>query len=324
MARRRRAHARPRCASADLDAVVPLHGMRLPLGCLLVVRAFELWTHENDIRRAAGLPASVPDPADLRLMTDLAVRLLPLGVARVAGEAAASTCTWCSPAPAAAPGTSSSATGPPRDGGAGGGIVADAVGFCRLVADRIGAGRARRARHRGDRARGHRPRRGRRPRAGLSGRSPLVTRPAGSPRSRGRRGAAAPGRGAAGRAPAPRWPPRARRAGGRRRPGPASRASFSARALAHTFRRDSRRNSRLAVRLAGASTRSSGVRRPPARSSARSSSADPGGQDASISRPGGKDVVDALVVPAAQVDAVGDGEVLRRDHPRPATAGGRS
>ena len=34
----------------------PLHGMRLPLGALLVVRAFELWTHENDIRRAAGLP----------------------------------------------------------------------------------------------------------------------------------------------------------------------------------------------------------------------------------------------------------------------------
>ena len=30
-------------------------------GALLVVRAFELWTHENDIRRVAGLPASVPD-----------------------------------------------------------------------------------------------------------------------------------------------------------------------------------------------------------------------------------------------------------------------
>src|SRR3954468_5477089 len=68
---------------ADLDALVRVHGMRLPLGALLVVRAFELWTHENDIRRAAGLPASVPDAATLRRMTELAVSLLPFGGARV-------------------------------------------------------------------------------------------------------------------------------------------------------------------------------------------------------------------------------------------------
>ena len=37
---------------------VAVHGMRLPLGALLVVRAFELWTHDNDIRLVAGLPAS--------------------------------------------------------------------------------------------------------------------------------------------------------------------------------------------------------------------------------------------------------------------------
>ena len=103
----------------------------------LVVRAFELWTHENDIRRATALPGSVPDAATLRLMTDLAVRMLPVGVARVAAPV------------------------PPADvhlvltGGGGGtwdvvlgdrtagtavpevAIVADAVGFCRLVADRI-------------------------------------------------------------------------------------------------------------------------------------------------------------------------------------------
>lgn len=54
-----------------------MHGLRLPLGALLIVRAFELWTHENDIRRVAGLPASVPDAPTLRLMTDLAARLLP-------------------------------------------------------------------------------------------------------------------------------------------------------------------------------------------------------------------------------------------------------
>ena len=63
---------------ADLHAEVALHGMRLPLGALLIVRAFELWTHDNDIRRAAGLPPAVPDASTLRLMTGLAARLLPL------------------------------------------------------------------------------------------------------------------------------------------------------------------------------------------------------------------------------------------------------
>lgn len=65
----------------DSSAEVAMHGMRLPVGALLVVRAFEVWTHENDIRSAVGLPASAPDPAALRLMCDLAVNLLPQATA---------------------------------------------------------------------------------------------------------------------------------------------------------------------------------------------------------------------------------------------------
>ncbi|NYJ06737.1 maleylpyruvate isomerase family mycothiol-dependent enzyme [Petropleomorpha daqingensis] len=124
-----------RVRGADLTAEVRVHGMALPLGALLVVRAFELWTHENDVRRAAGLPASVPDPATLRRMTELAVELLPVGVARVSDPVTpvdvhlvltgAGGGTWdvevgerSAPVPEVA-------------------IVADAVGFCRLVASRI-------------------------------------------------------------------------------------------------------------------------------------------------------------------------------------------
>jgi uncharacterized protein (TIGR03083 family) len=70
-------------ATDDLDQVVAVHRTRLPLRSLLVARAFELWTHENDIRAATGLPPSAPDPSTLTLMTDLASRLLPVGVARV-------------------------------------------------------------------------------------------------------------------------------------------------------------------------------------------------------------------------------------------------
>ena len=123
---------------ADLDALVPLHGMRLSLRCLLVVRAFELWTHENDVRQAVGRPGSEPDTAVLRLMTDLAVRLLPHGIARAADVTpfavhlvltGAGGGTWD-----VVLGERTAATAPEV------GIVADAVGFCRLVANRIGPG----------------------------------------------------------------------------------------------------------------------------------------------------------------------------------------
>jgi uncharacterized protein (TIGR03083 family) len=74
-----------RAADRTLDLVRPMdvrtrvavHGLRLPVSALLVVRAFELWTHENDIRQAVGWAPSVPDPSTLRLMTDLTARLLP-------------------------------------------------------------------------------------------------------------------------------------------------------------------------------------------------------------------------------------------------------
>jgi uncharacterized protein (TIGR03083 family) len=126
--------------TADLDREVAVHGIRLPLGALLVARAFEVWTHDNDIRRAAGLPPSVPDASTLRLMTELAARLLP--AAAVAAAAAART----------GPGSPTSLhlvlTGPgggtwdlvlgeSPPGGAAITIVTDAVGFCRLVANRV-------------------------------------------------------------------------------------------------------------------------------------------------------------------------------------------
>jgi uncharacterized protein (TIGR03083 family) len=125
-------------ARADLAALTPMHGMRLSLGALLVVRAFELWIHENDIRGVVGLSPSVPDPATLRLMTELAVGLLPHGVALVRSDVppvdvhlvltGAGGGTWD-----VAVGPRTAATPAPEVG-----IVADAVDFCRLVADRIG------------------------------------------------------------------------------------------------------------------------------------------------------------------------------------------
>jgi hypothetical protein len=117
-------------------ARLAVHGIRLPLGDLLVVRAFELWVHDNDIRRAVGLRPSVPDPPVLRLMSDLAARMLPYAAARMGLHPVDVHLVLTGPGG----GTWDVAIGQ----GAGGDpsqegvvIVTDAVGFCRLAANRL-------------------------------------------------------------------------------------------------------------------------------------------------------------------------------------------
>ena len=123
------------------DSRIAMHGIRLPLDDLLVVRAFELWVHENDIRRCAGLVPSVPDPPVLRLMSDLAVRMLPYAAARtglrervdvhlvLTGPGGG---TWD-----VTVGQQPDDLGPGEQGpGQDVAIVTDAVGFCRLAANR--------------------------------------------------------------------------------------------------------------------------------------------------------------------------------------------
>jgi uncharacterized protein (TIGR03083 family) len=120
-------------AASDPGAEVAVHGMRLPLDTLLVVRAFELWVHDNDIRQAVGLPPAVPDPSTLSLMTQAAARLLPQGAVLVGlGEPTSVHLvltgrgggTW----------DILIGSGPPAPVPVA--IVTDAVGFCWLVANR--------------------------------------------------------------------------------------------------------------------------------------------------------------------------------------------
>jgi len=122
---------------ADPGTKIALHGMRMSLGTLLVVRAFELWTHENDIRRAAGWDASVPDASTLRLMTELAARLLPHAAAQ-AGLGAPVDVRLVLTGPGG--GTWTVTVGGDAAAPAAVSIVTDAVGFCQLVANRITPG----------------------------------------------------------------------------------------------------------------------------------------------------------------------------------------
>jgi uncharacterized protein (TIGR03083 family) len=122
-------------AAGDPGAEVAVHGMRLPLGMLLVVRAFELWVHDNDIRQAVGLPPSVPDASTLSLMTQAAARLLPHTADR-GGLREPTSVHLVLTGPGGGTWDIAMCDGLAATAPAAVGIVTDAVGFCRLVANR--------------------------------------------------------------------------------------------------------------------------------------------------------------------------------------------
>ena len=123
-------------AAGGRTARLAMHGIVLPLDDLLVVRAFELWVHDNDIRRAVGLPPSVPDPPVLHLMSGLAARMLPYAAARMGLHPVDVHLVLTGPGG----GTWDVAIGQGAGGDPGRedvAIVTDAVGFCRLAANRL-------------------------------------------------------------------------------------------------------------------------------------------------------------------------------------------
>jgi uncharacterized protein (TIGR03083 family) len=120
--------------TADPGARVAVHGMRLPVRALLIVRAFELWIHENDIRRAVGWAASVPDASTLRMMADLAARLLP-GAAARAGVREPADVHLVLTGPGGGTWDVTVGDGPANRAAVT--IVTDTAGFCWLAANRI-------------------------------------------------------------------------------------------------------------------------------------------------------------------------------------------
>ncbi|MBV8951157.1 MAG: maleylpyruvate isomerase family mycothiol-dependent enzyme [Actinobacteria bacterium] len=66
-------------ASGRLE--VPGVGFSMSRHSALAARAFETWTHDDDIRRAIGLPLVVPPAEHLHVMADTSARSLPLALA---------------------------------------------------------------------------------------------------------------------------------------------------------------------------------------------------------------------------------------------------
>lgn len=115
------------------------HGAPVDFAGLLLIRTFELWTHGDDVRRALGHRLAAPDNAQLRLMTNLAAAVLPLGLAIIERSRAGHTLRLV---------LTGAGGGTWRVGLAPGDaardhddlvIVADTLDFCRLAANRLTA-----------------------------------------------------------------------------------------------------------------------------------------------------------------------------------------
>ena len=119
---------------AAFDAPVALYGVTLSLERWLLVRAFEMWTHEEDIRRAIGRPLLAPEPERLSPMTRLAVTLLPAGLSRA--DLSHPGCMARLVLTGGGGGTWSVPLGPDATPPADVRVVMDAADFCRVIADR--------------------------------------------------------------------------------------------------------------------------------------------------------------------------------------------
>jgi MDMPI C-terminal domain len=133
-----------------LDREFALHGLRMPLDALLIVRSFEVWTHEEDILRVTGRRLGTPDTQTLQLMTDLAFGILPGVFAGAIGGSGGDNWirfvltgpggrTWDWHACGADPlsGSASASASAPQPDAWSLRVVMPAVDFCRLVANRM-------------------------------------------------------------------------------------------------------------------------------------------------------------------------------------------
>ena len=104
-----------------LSAPAYFGGVTADVKFVLLARVFELWTHDNDLRRAVGLARVEPDPARLWMMTRAVMPLVRLvGDARIRFVVTgAGGGVW------------------PAEGDEIAEIAVDSVAFCRRVANRI-------------------------------------------------------------------------------------------------------------------------------------------------------------------------------------------
>ncbi len=113
-------------------------GLQLSRDDTLVVRAFETWTHTDDLRGVLGLGSEPPDPRSLSLMSDLAGRMLPSALSLAGRRRDGKTARLVLTGPGGGDWTIAMGRGEPAavpDVT----LIADVVDWCRVVGDRLAA-----------------------------------------------------------------------------------------------------------------------------------------------------------------------------------------
>ena len=118
-----------------LPATVTFHGLPMSPRNVFVTRAFEVWTHHNDIRGALGQPSTEPPAPDLRLMSSLAVRSTPLGLTLAGREHHDRAVRVVLTGDGGGTWVIGYGTNPPVEPDTT--FIADAIDFCRMAAQRL-------------------------------------------------------------------------------------------------------------------------------------------------------------------------------------------
>jgi uncharacterized protein (TIGR03083 family) len=105
----------------------------------MLIRAFETWTHDDDIRRATGRDQVVPEPAAMRAMAELSMRLLPLALGIHGTPRPDRTARVVLTGPGGGEWTVTCAAGDVPHDGVDVVITASVVDWCRRFADRLPA-----------------------------------------------------------------------------------------------------------------------------------------------------------------------------------------
>jgi uncharacterized protein (TIGR03083 family) len=103
----------------------------------LVIRAFETWTHNDDLRRVLGHDNAVPEAGVMRAMAELAMQSLPLAMAVQGTAHADRTARIVLTGPGGGEWTIVCGPGDPVAGSPDVVVTASVVDFCRRFADRL-------------------------------------------------------------------------------------------------------------------------------------------------------------------------------------------
>ncbi len=126
-------------SALDSDALrqpFHFHYLDTSLGTVLIARVFEVWTHDEDIRRATGRLIDRPDASRLRRMSRVAVPSMPFGLAFSGAPVSGRTARIVLTGPGG--GTWDQALGLGEQAGQPEAtLVLDVVDYCRLAARRL-------------------------------------------------------------------------------------------------------------------------------------------------------------------------------------------